>query len=167
MQSAKSRIRSARGDYYPQIFAQGQFTYNDAARDLQLFLPEQQWNAVVGLQWNLFEGFKTDARVAESHAALMQSSARAADARLRIKQEVADTQVQVLKNRDSVELSQSLSEAAKEKFYQAQKRYEYGLSDFIELQQARQGYIDATANLLISYYDFYIALAALDRAVGR
>ncbi len=71
------------------------------------------------------------------------------------------------KMRDSVELSQSLVEVSNEKFDQAGKRYENGLSDFIELQQARQGYIDSMASLVVDYYDYYDAVAVLDNAIGK
>ena len=167
VKSAQERVTSSRGDYFPGVYVRGDYTRNDVNNDLQLFVPKEQWQAVVALKWNLFEGFKTDARIEESRAEWMKKRAQLSDAKLRIRQEVADAQVLVLKNRDSLRLSQSLAQAAKEKFVQAQKRYEHGLSDYIELQQARQGYIDANANLVTNYYDFYIALANLDRAIGK
>ena len=167
VKSADERVTSARGDYFPGIRLNGDFTHNEVNEDLQLFVPKQQWNALVSVKWNLFEGMKTRAKIEERRAGVLKSRAELSDAKLRIRQEVADAQVSVLKNRDALQLSKSLTEAAKEKFVQAQKRYEHGLSDYIELQQARQGYIDASAALVTSYYDFFIALATLDRAVGR
>ena len=165
--SASKRVTSARGDYFPGLYLKGDYTRNETDKALQLFVPQQQYTAYVALSWNLFEGFKTNATVAGARAEKMRAAAALGDARLRIRQEVADAQVLLLKSRDGVILSQSLAEAAKEKFIQAQKRYENGLSDFIELQQARQGYIDAASNLVIHYYDFYIALANRERAIGR
>ena len=53
-----------------------------------------------------------------------------------------------------------------EKFHQAQKRYENGLSDYIELQQARQSYIDAKSSLVIDYYNYYDALARMYNVIG-
>jgi len=50
---------------------------------------------------------------------------------------------------------------------QAQKRYENDLSDYIELQDAQQGYIESLSSLVTAYYDYYIALAQLDHAIGR
>ena len=67
----------------------------------------------------------------------------------------------------SLILNETITASAKKKLYQAQKRYENGLSDFIELQNAQQDYINALTTLVNSYYDYYIALARLDHAVGR
>lgn len=166
-ESAREKITRARGDYFPAVGLEGSYSRNVTDRALEYYFPEQQWGAGIGLKWNLFEGLRTDANVEYARAELMQSKAAQADARLRIRQEVADAHTVTLKRRDSVKLSQSLAEAAKEKFVQAQKRYEYGLSDYIELQQARQGYIDAGSNLVVQYFEFFIALAQRDRAMGK
>lgn len=166
LDSASAAVTSARGDYFPKIYLAGSYTLNETDEQLELYFPKQQWGAGVMLDWNLFEGMRTDASVMRQRYEVMRRSAAFNDTRLQIRQEVADSHTLTLKSRDSVKLSESLAEAAKEKFTQAQKRYEYGLSDYIELQQARQGYIDALSSLYIKYYDFYIALANRDRAVG-
>jgi len=166
-QSAQESVTRARGDYYPALALEGSYTRNVTDQALEYYFPEQQWGAGFGLSWNLFSGMRTVANVEYAQAELMRSRAAMADAKLRIRQEVADAYTLTLKRRDSVRLSQSLSEAASEKFTQAQKRYEYGLSDYIELQQARQGYIDAGTNLVVQYFEFFIALAQRDRAMGK
>lgn len=167
IKSARARVESVKADYYPQFYLSGDYTRNDTASEMEAAIPTQSWNAMLNMRWNLFEGFKTDARTEEYRARVLQETASYADAKIRIRREVADSQELLLKIRDGVELSRSLVEAAREKFHQAQKRYESGLSDFIELQQARQGFIQAASGLVTAYYDFYIALALRDRAIGR
>ena len=71
------------------------------------------------------------------------------------------------KTEDAIILSEDVARASLQKFNQAQKRYEYGLSDYIELQDARQGYIQSLNDLVIAYYDHFIALAQLDYAIGK
>jgi outer membrane protein len=167
IESAQARVKSFRGDYFPTLFAYGQYDARHASDDFMVFTPEQQWQATLNLRWNLFSGFLTDAEVEESKVNVNRAYSAYLRAKLAVKQETDDAYILVMKNKDNVELSESLAEAAKEKFGQAQKRYEYGLSDYIELQQARQEYIDALSQLYVSYFDYYIALAGLDRAIGR
>ncbi len=95
------------------------------------------------------------------------ANSRLYNSKLSIKKQTTQAYINLNKTRDSVVLSQSLLKVSSEKFEQAQKRYEYGLSDFIELQQARQGYIDAKSNLVVSFYDYYDAIALLDNAIGK
>jgi len=165
LKAAQSVYRQVEGDYYPSIYAKGDYLVQEV--DKNAFAPEEQWKAGISLEWNLYSGNKTDALNEEARIVIMRAQADLENARLRIQKEVNDAYIQVNKQLDNTRLSQSLSIASKEKFSQVQKRYEYGLADYIELQQARQSYIDSRARLMQSYYGYYTAMAALDRAIGK
>jgi len=163
--AARSVHKQSEGDYYPSLYANGDYLIQDVDEDA--FSPEKQWKATVSLEWNLYEGSATSAQTEEARIAIMRAEADLENARLRIQKEVNDAYIQVNKQLDTTKLSENLSIAAKEKFEQVQKRYENGLADYIELQQARQSYIDAKARLTQSYYEYFIAVAQLDNAVGK
>ncbi len=168
IKSAQSRIRQESADYYPGIYLGGDYQYNAVQDDaLSLYIPEQQWNANINVKWNLFGGMRTVARTEAAKLTLVQEQSTLQDAKLRIVQETSNAYIKLLKTDSNVKLSMELLDAAKDKFDQAQKRYEHGLSDYIELQEARQGYINANADLVVNYYEYYISLAVLDRAIGR
>jgi len=97
----------------------------------------------------------------------MQEQTRLRQLRLQIKREVIEAYLSVKRSRDAIDLSKEVVTASKQKFTQAQKRYENGLSDYIELRDAKQGFIRSLNHLVIAYYDYYIALAKLDYAIGR
>lgn len=165
LQAAKAEYKQVDGDYYPSLYANGDYLIQDVDKDA--FAPEEQWKASVSLEWNLFAGNKTSAQNEQARIVIMRAQANLDNARLRIQKEVNDAYIQVNKDLDNTKLSESLSLSAKEKFEQVQKRYEYGLADYVELQQARQSYIDSRARLTQSYYQYYTAVALLDRAVGK
>lgn len=167
IKSAQGKVRQESGDYYPGLYLGGDYQYNSVGEELQVYVPEQQWNANINLKWNLFGGLRTEAKTQEAKLTLLQERASYDDTKLRIVQETSNTYIILLKTASNVELSEELVEAAKEKFDQAQQRYEHGLSDYIELQEARQGYINANADLVVNYYEYFISLASLDRAIGR
>ncbi|PHR55005.1 MAG: transporter [Arcobacter sp.] len=165
LNAAKSVHKQVEGDYYPSLFANGDYLIQDVDEDG--FAPEQQWKATVSLEWNLYEGSTTSALNQEAKILIMRAEADLENARLRIQKEVNDAYIQVNKQLDNTKLTESLSIASKEKFHQVEKRYEYGLADYIEMQQARQSYIDAKARLTQSYYNYYTAMALLNNAVGK
>ncbi len=165
LKSAESSRKQVEGDYFPSVYANGDYLVQDV--DSDAFAPEEQWKATVSLEWNLFAGNKTSAQNEEAKIIVMRAKAALENARLRIQKEVNDAYIQVNKQLDTTRLSESLSIASKEKFEQVQKRYEYGLADYIELQQARQSYIDSKARLTQAFYLYYTALAQLDRATGK
>jgi len=165
--SARSRITSVKGDYYPSLYLEGDYTLQNVDDKIAQYIPEQRWQATVNLKWNLFSGFQTDSATQEAQINAVKASSEFINTKLAIKQETDNAYILVFKNKDAVKLSENLVKAAEAKFEQSQKRYEHGLSDYIELQEARQSYINAQTGLVISYYEYFIALAQLDRAIGR
>ncbi len=164
IKSAEAKLHTVNADYYPEIRGYADYNIQDSDNTIT---PQQQYKAVVNASWNIFSGFKTDAQVQEAKIALLRAKALLESAKLNIKEEVDTAFIYIYKSRDTLKLSQSLSEAAKLKHIQAQRRYEHGLSDYIELQQSRKAYIDSLVSLVISYYDYYRSLATLDRAMGK
>lgn len=165
LKASKSEYKQVDGDYYPGLYANGEYTLQDVDDDA--FAPEESWKATVSLEWNLYSGNKTQALSQEARINILKSQAELDNTRLKIQKEVADAYISVNKELDNTVLSQSLSTLSKEKYIQAEKRYEQGLSDFVELQDSRQAYVDSLANLTQSYYRYYTAIAQLDNAIGK
>ncbi len=167
VESSHSLVESEKGGYLPTLSLRGDYMQQDVAKDFIASTPKRQWQAGIDMQWNLFSGKQTDASVQEAKIAAMKASSNVDAVRLLIKRQVIESRLGILRTRDSVTLSESLARASEKKFEQATKRYENDLSDYIELQEAQQGYISSLGNLVIAYYDYYIAIAQLDHAVGR
>ncbi len=139
----------------------------DVDKDFITSTPGRQWQAGVDMQWNLFSGNQTDASVQEAKISAMKAASHVDEVRLLIKRQVIESSLGVRRTKDSVTLSQSIAKASEKKYEQAKKRYENDLSDYIELQEAQQSYIKSLGELVSVYYDYYIAIAQLDHAVGR
>lgn len=166
IKSAESSSESALAEYYPQLYFGANYTKQEADK-FKNTTPQDQWKAALSLDWNIYQGGATLASTQEKRIQIEISQTQLQNSKLSIKKETTQAFINLYKKKDSVELSQSLLEVSQEKFDQAQKRYEHGLSDYIELQQARQGYIDAKSALVINYYSYYDAIAVLDNAIGK
>jgi len=105
--------------------------------------------------------------VQEAKISALKAASHVDEVRLLIKRQVIESSLGVRRTKDSVTLSQSIAKASEKKYEQAKKRYENDLSDYIELQEAQQGYIRSLGELVSAYYDYYIAIAQLDFSVGR
>jgi outer membrane protein TolC len=167
VKSSNSLVESEKGGYLPTLSLRGDYTAQDVDNDFVAMTPYRQWQASVDLKWNLFAGNQTDASVQEAKISAMKAASQVDEVHLLIKRQVIEARLGVQRTKDSVTLSQSIAKASKQKFVQAQKRYENDLSDYIELQEAQQGYISSLGELVNAYYDYYIAIAELDFAVGR
>ncbi len=167
VESSKSLVESEKGGYLPTLSLRGDYMAQDVDKDFIASTPGRQWQASVDMQWNLFSGNQTDASVQEAKISAMKAASHVDEVRLLIKRQVIESSLGVRRTKDSVTLSESIAKASEKKYGQAKKRYENDLSDYIELQEAQQSYIKSLGELVSVYYDYYIAIAQLDHAVGR
>jgi outer membrane protein len=167
IRGAQSNVESSKGDYYPTLSVGANYTAQHVDESAGLMLPERQGQMAVQMNWNLFSGYQTDARVQEAKIAVLKASSRHEGVKLAIKRQVVDSYIGVRRSKKNVNLSESIAKASLKKFDQAQKRYENDLSDYVELQDAQQGYIESLSRLVTAYYDYYIALSQLDHSIGK
>ncbi len=161
---AKENVEASQGDYYPTLSLDA--NYNRQKVD-SVFSPEEQGQVTVNLSWNLFSGYQTDASVQEAKIEVLKAVSQTQISMLTVKKEVIAAHISLRQGFDNVLLSESISSASFKKFGQAEKRYENELSDYVELQDAQQGYIESLSDLVSAYYDYFIALAKLDHAIGK
>jgi len=167
VESSQSIVESEKGGYLPTLSLRGDYTAQHVDDDFITSTPQRQWQAGIDMTWNLFAGNQTDASVQEAKISALKAASHVDEVRLLIKRQVIESSLGVRRTKDSVTLSQSIAKASEKKYEQAKKRYENDLSDYIELQEAQQGYIRSLGELVSTYYDYYIAIAQLDFAVGR
>ncbi len=167
VESSQSIVESEKGGYLPTLSLRGDYMAQSVDDDFIATTPQRQWQAGVDLQWNLFSGHQTDASVQEAKISALKAASHVDEVRLLIKRQVIESSLGVRRTKDSVTLSESIAKASEKKYEQAKKRYENDLSDYIELQEAQQGYIQSLGDLVTAYYDYYISIAQLDFAVGR
>jgi len=166
IKASQAQTTTVDAQYYPSLFVSANYLAQKAD-EYQIYVPKTKWDAMINLNWNLYEGGATSAQSQEKKINLSISNAQLANTKLIIKKRTTTAFIKLYKTKDTIELDQSLVKVSNEKFDQASKRYEHGLSDYIELQEARQGYIDAKATLVVDYYNYYIAIADLDNAIGK
>lgn len=165
--AARAKEKVSSSEYYPRAFIDAEYSYQDIGEELSVVTPKIQYSALVNLNWNLYTGGASSARNEIQKIQTSISTSELMLSKLLVKTDVTNAYINLNSVKDSVVLSKSLLEASKEKFEQAGQRYEHGLSDYIELQQARQGYIDAAGTLINNYYNYFDAMAILDNAIGK
>jgi len=164
---ARANVEAEKGEYAPTLTLNGQYSQQHVDENALAFSPEEQGQITVNMNWNLFSGFQTDASVQEAKINVLKASSQVQSVKLAIKRQVLEAHISLRRNRDNVRLSESIAHASHQKFQQAQKRYENDLSDYVELQDAQQGYIKSLSDLVTAYYDYFIAMAQLDHAIGK
>lgn len=167
IRSADAAARSKEAHYTPILNLVGEAAARHDDTKLPSSMPTRHAKVGLQLSWDLFSGYRDSAEAQEARIYAMKARAQKDRAVLTIRREVTQADLNLRQKREAFRLSRAIVAQAKEKFRQAQKRYDNDLADYIELQEARQSYIDTLSGLVNSYYDYYAARAQLDRAIGR
>ncbi len=161
--SASASLKTARGSYLPILSGTANVGYAD-----QDFPPVGNvWGVGLNLTIPLFSGFSSVEQVREATAAINAIEARQGNVRLQIGKEVEFAWLGV--NEASARKASTDKEvaAAGESKELAEGRYHEGVGTIIEVTDAQTQALDARTAHIQAGYDYYTALARLDRAVGR
>jgi len=167
VRGAKANVQTAKGDYYPTLSLNGNYSTQEVEETAIAITAQNQGEITINMRWNIFSGYQTDASTQDAKIALLKASSQVQNVKLSIKKEVLDSHISLRQSKDTVFLSESIAKASLAKYRQAEKRYANELSDFVELQDAQQNYITSLSDSVNAYYDYFIALANLDHAIGK
>ena len=166
-QAQRELVKNAKSTYYPSIYLGANYFQNSATDNTSSDFDLQMWDVGAYISWNLYNGGSDKAKIEEQQLIEQQNRSKEFQTKLRIKENVTRSYIALQKSKKQVKLSQELLTLSKEKFDQVSKQYDHGLADYIKLQEARQGYINAKSDLVINYYNYFSALAVLEAAIGK
>jgi outer membrane protein TolC len=161
--AASGSLRSARSGYLPTL--SGTASYGEAAQSL---LPDEQiWALGVNLTLPVFSGFATQEQVREADAAIHGVEAQHRNLRLQVGKEVESAWLGITEAQARLAASSKEAQAAQESQRLAMERYREGLGTMIEAIDAQAQAVNAETAQIQAGYDEKIALARLDRALGK
>ena len=160
--ASESSLDQAEGEYWPTLGVTGE--YQTFESDLPTF--NDQWQVQLGLTWDIFTGFRTKGEVAEAKAQLAEVKAGLREFELALTREVTDSYLRAEANRDGVDIADNSLGLAEENLELADGRYKAGIGDILEFNDAQLLYTENQSNLVITYYNYLIAIADIERSIG-
>jgi outer membrane protein len=155
-------IKVARAGYLPSLNSQASYGWEGPTYPL----PDSWWLGVT-LNVPLFEGLGTTYSLRQAKANLRASKASAEVLTLDITKEVEQTYLDVKAAREVIRATRKAREAAAENLRLAAGRYKSGVGNIIEVTDAQVQFAQADLNYVRALYDFKVAEAKLDKAVGK
>lgn len=155
-----ARVRRAQRDFFPDITGGG--FYGAARADMN-----EIWELNLSLNWTIFDGGNRIARYREARANLTAAQERVKAAELDISREVEQSVNNVIEADERIQAAQVAVASAQENFRLAQGRFDAGVGTILELTDAQLALTQAQNTEAQALADYRIALARLDRAVGR
>jgi outer membrane protein len=160
--AAEASIKTARGENWPLLAASG--TYDTYETDLQSLT--DQWQVAATLTWEIFSGFETEGKIAEARAKMLELGASRHELELSIIQDITDNHLRSVENYESIDIAGLATQLAEKNLQLAEGRYQAGLGDMIEFNDAQLGFTSSRADLISIYFAYLTSLARIDRAAG-
>jgi outer membrane protein TolC len=160
IETAESLLKRSFRDFFPDIVGTG--SYGGVRTDLN-----ESWTAGISLNWSIFDGGNRLARYREAKAILDASQQRLKATELDISREVEQTRSTVVESDERILAAQAAVASAQENFRLVQGRFDAGVGTILDLTDAQLALTQAQNTEDQALADFRIALARLDRALGR
>lgn len=125
------------------------------------------WTAAAVLSMPIFDGFSTHQKVKQAKSNLEQVKLSKEALEEGIKFEVRAAYLKYKQAKDSIEANKENVEAAKDNLTTAQKRFQLGLMTDIEVRDAQLALTQAETNYVQALYDYNVAIASIEKSVGR
>ena len=159
--AAGNSIELAKKGYYPVLT--GNASYNWSGERFPL---EDGWNAGATLSFPLFSGFLTRYQVEESRANLNVLEANEELLRQNIFLEVRQAYLNIKEAEERITATELTVKQAEENLEVANGRYAAGVGNPIEVTDAEVVLSNAKTAYIQALYDYKIAQASLEKAVG-
>lgn len=162
LKAANEDVKSVKGRYWPSLSAIAS-THNFETDIVEL---RDNWQVGVVLNWDIFSGLKTDGEMAEAKASVRRFQFELRDIELNANLEVNASYLNAEEQEGNVLLAGEIVDLAKDYLRLADERYQSGLGDVIEYNDAQFRLSEARGNLVVSYVNYLVALAEVEKAVG-
>jgi outer membrane protein TolC len=161
---ASNGVGAARAEFLPKVNL-----FSSWEVDSQTFAARagNNWAAGATLNFNIFDGGATRARLAESRARERQAEALQQQMASAVRLQVREAFLNLNAARQRVEVSRGSASQAQESLRILQNRYETGLATITDLLQAESMHTAAERSFLNAVFDYRIAFAALELATGE
>lgn len=161
VKAAGAQIRIARSDYFPTGNAVAGYT------GMGTGLPAaNNYDVGIVITWPIFNGFLTTREVDEAKAQRNAMGYAMRDLELRIWLQVKSAYLQLQTAVQQIKQARAALQASQSELDLAQKRYEIGLGNIIELTIAERFYIQNDAAYVDALYGYAVAKASLRSATA-
>jgi outer membrane protein len=163
VKASEESIELAKKGYFPVVTGNAAYT---RASTTEASFREEGWNAGVTVTFPIFSGFLTRHQVAESTALFNAAKANYDVLRQNVILEVQQAALNLRAAADRIPTAELAAQQATENLEIANGRYAAGVGNPIEVTDAQVTYTNARTAYTQALYDYNVASANLDKAIG-
>lgn len=161
MDAAELNVRSAKRAFTPDLSAFGSYNYGGRQID-----SDYGYQFGVQLNYNAFNVMLLKKQVDEATATYKKYVADYEQQKQNVYLEVKSAYISLMNSHDSLDVAKLALQQAKERQYQAFRRYQVGLGDAIEFKDAENSYLNAQLDYYSNVLTYNVNAAELERVIG-
>lgn len=161
----ESLIKLAKAQNRPSVTLVGNYEYKKPFYFENRW--DDSWNVTATLTFPFFTGFSNWGKIKQAKAELGQLRARKRFLEEGIKMEVEKAFLDLEEARERIEAQEANVETARDNLKIAEERHRQGLMSEIELRDAQLSLTQAETDYFQALYDYNVAGAFLNRAIGK
>ena len=164
----ESDLTLAKLERWPRLNAESSYelSVNDSLNEPKNFREFQNWNITAMLSFPIFDGGVTRRHAQEAKLTLEQEHETAGDLERSIALEVRQAYLSLRRAERALEITNTQVRNAQLSLEVTRGRYEQELAILLELLDAQTEFAGVLTNQVRAFYDYKIAQAALQRAMG-
>jgi outer membrane protein len=168
VEAAKAGVTAARGNWWPQLFLVGGYTYARPNQRYQPTLDEFKgtWDVGVQLQFDLWNWGATSDQTEQASAQLKQSELAFEQMKENVSFDVKHQQLASEQSREKVSVAMLAIDQAEENQRTTDDKYKQGLVTASDLLDANVALLQAKMNYSGALVEHEIAIARLHKAIG-
>lgn len=160
-EAMKSSVLAAKRKAFPTIFGRLEYRLEGRGASQPGFL------VGVGIQGPIFDGFANVAKVKEARADLRRTGAELTAQKQQVAFEVRQAYLQLTLAEEHLRVTARTQHSAEANLRVVEEHYRLGRVSGVELAEAESLLASTTTKHMQSLYNYHIAMAHLERAVGR
>ena len=162
-------LRAAKAAYLPTLGASAGLGWSDGTRGDTVTFNFSSRSASIGIgaSWSIFDGFYRERSVSAAKIQRNNALAQAAETRNLVALQVKTAYYDIENAEEKSRVSQETVEAATEDLSITQEKYNLGAATILDLLESQVASKNAQVSLIRAGFDLNLAVARLDKAMGR
>jgi len=165
--AADAAVRESRGAHYPALSLNLSAQRSDVGYDNTLAPRSDSYVASLGVQVPIYSGGSTSARVRALHSDRLATEQQMEAIRRQVVKETTSAYLTAQSSIERIRASRNALESAEKSSVAAEKGFQYGVVNAVDVLTSVQNEYEARRDLLKAQYDFITNLLVLNRWAGQ
>ena len=159
----EASIKLAKASYYPVLSGNASYLWRSTGYDETFYW---DWFLGASLNFPIFSGFSTPAQIEQGKATLRSLQAQEENTKLSIRLEGEQAYLGLKVADEQIRVTEKAVVAAQENYDLASGRYQVGVGSPLEITDAEVSLATARANNIQALYNYKVAEARIEKAMG-